>query len=42
MHPRQARRHLATVAEATEQEASQVDSLPEDREDRLPGLTLSE
>ena len=42
MHPHQVPRHLATVVEATEQEASLVDLLPEDREDRPPGLTLSE
>ena len=42
MHPHQVPRHLATLAEATEREASQVDSLPEDREDHRPGLTLSE
>ena len=42
MHPHQVPHHLAMVAEATEREASPVDLLPEGREDRRLGLTLSE
>ena len=41
MHPHQVPHHLDMVAEATEREASPVDSLPEGREDRRLELTLS-